>query len=64
MSMSPISALSVVFARPHVGSLGAASWPMNVVQGCSGHMSVNHGDTTGTTETKRLIPGHLMGVLT
>jgi hypothetical protein len=37
---------------------------MNVVQGCNGHMSVNHGDTTGTTESKRLVPGHLMGVLT
>jgi hypothetical protein len=60
MSMSPISASSIVFAR----SLGYASWPMNVAQGCNGHMSVNHGDTTGTTESKRLTPGHLMGVLT
>ncbi len=64
MSMTPISAPSVAFARPHVGSLGLASWPMNVVQGCNGHMSVNHGDTTGTTESKRLTPGHLMGALT
>jgi len=64
MSMSPISAPSVAFARPHVGSLGDASWSTNVVQGCNGHMSVNHQDTTGTTESKRLNPGHLMGALT
>jgi hypothetical protein len=61
MSMSPISAPSFAFARPHVGSLGAAWWPMDLVQGC---MSVNHGETTGTTGSKRLDPGHLMGVLT
>jgi hypothetical protein len=64
MSMSPTSAPSVAFARPRVGSLAHASWPMNVVQGSNGHMSVNHGDTTGTTESKRLTPGHLMGALT
>jgi hypothetical protein len=64
MSMSPISAPSVVVARPHVGSLGHTSWPMTVAQGCNGYMSVNHDDTTGTTESKRLIPGHLEGVLT
>ena len=63
MSMSPTIAPSVAFARLHVGSLGAASWPMNVAQGCNGHMSVNHGDTT-TTESKRLTPGHLTGALT
>jgi hypothetical protein len=67
MSMSPISAPSVAFARPRVGSLGYASWPTNAATGCTGHMSVmavNHGDTTGTTESKRLTPGHLMGALT
>ncbi len=64
MIISPICAPSFVAARPRVGALGAASWPMNVVQGSNGYMSVNHGDTTGTTESKRLTPGHLMGVLT
>ncbi len=63
MIMSPTIAPSVALARPHVGSFGAASWPTNVAQGCSGYMSVNHGDTT-TTESKRLTPGHLMGALT
>ena len=63
MTMTPAIATSVVFARPHVGSLGAASWPTTVAQGCNGYMSVNHGDTT-TTESKRLTPGHLMGALT
>ena len=62
MSMTPTIEASVVFARPRVGSIGA-SWPTNVAQGCNGHMSVNHGDTT-TTESKRLTPGHLMGALT
>ena len=67
MSMSPISAPSVAFACPWVGSLGDASWPTNAATGCTGHMSVmavNHGDTTGITESKRLTPGHLMGALT
>jgi hypothetical protein len=64
MSISPISAPSIAFARHHVGSLGYASWPMNVAQVCTGQMSVNLGDTTGTTESKRLTPGHLMGALT
>ena len=53
--------------RPRVGSLGYASWPTNAATGCTGQMSVmavNHGDTTGTTESKRLTPGHLMGALT
>jgi hypothetical protein len=61
MSMSPISATSFAVARPYVGSLGSASWPMDLAQGC---MSANHGETTGTTGFKRLSPGHLMGVLT
>jgi hypothetical protein len=61
MSMSPISAPSFVPARPHVGSLGCGSWPMDLAQG---HMSVNHRETTGTTGSKRLDPGHLMGALT
>jgi hypothetical protein len=64
MSMSPIAAPSFAVARPHVGSWVAASWPMDLAQGC---MSVNHDETTGTTGTtgsKRLDPGHLMGVLT
>jgi hypothetical protein len=60
MSMSPISAPSIAFARHHVGSLGYASWPAQVC----GQMSVNFGDTTGNTESKRLTPGHLMGALT
>jgi hypothetical protein len=64
MSMSPTIAPLVAFARPRVGSLGYASWPMNVAPGCNGHMSVNHGDTTGTTESKRLTPGYLLGALT
>jgi hypothetical protein len=64
MTTSPISAPSFALARPRVASLGYASWPMNVAQGCNGHMSVNHGDTTGAIESKRLDPGHLMGVLT
>jgi hypothetical protein len=63
MNMSPTITPSVVFARPQVGPLGAASWPMYVAPGCNGHMSVNHGDTT-TTESKRLTPGHLLGALT
>lgn len=64
MSTSPISAPSFALPRLRVVSLGDASWPMNVAQGCNGHMSVNHADTTGTTESKRLDPGHLLGALT
>lgn len=55
---------SFVVARPRVDSFAYASWPMPVVQGCNGHTTVNHGDTTVTPESKRLTPGDLHGGLT
>ena len=59
MIMSPISIPSFVLARPHAV---AASWPMSR---CSGHLFANQVDTTtGTTGSKRLDPGLLMGALT
>jgi len=64
MSTSLTIAPSIVATRPYTGSFADASWPMHAVKVCSGHMSVNQGDTTGTTEFKRLIPGDLTGGLT
>lgn len=64
MSTSFTIAPSIVVARPRVESFTDAAWPMHTVQGCTGHTSVNLGNTTGTTESKRLTPGDLIGVLT
>jgi hypothetical protein len=61
MIMSPISIPSFDFARPHAVAAGVASWSMYL---CSGHLSANQVDTTGTTGSKRLHPGLLMGALT
>ena len=61
MIKSPISIPSAVFARPHADAMGVASWSMCLNQG---HVSANPVDTTGTTGSKRLDPGLLMGALT
>jgi hypothetical protein len=62
MIMSPISIPSFALARPHAGAAVAASWPMSL---CSGHLFANQVDTTtGTTGSKRLDPGLLLGTLT
>ena len=61
MITTPISTPSFASARPHAGDVGVASWPMYL---SCGHVSVNQGGTIGTTESKRLSPGLLLGVLT
>lgn len=64
MNISPTNAPSVVVARPRVGFFAYATWPMHAVTGCTDHMAVNQGDSTGITESKRLTPGDLTGDLT
>lgn len=61
MIIAPISHPSFAFARPHAGDMGVASWSMYL---SCGHVCVNQGGTIGTTESKRLDPGLLLGVLT
>ena len=73
MSIAPTNAPSVVVARPRPGTFAPASfapavhvpavWSKTLVA-CNASMSIGHGDTSGTTESKGLTPGHLMGVLT
>jgi hypothetical protein len=66
MSIAPTNAPSVVVARPRGWSFAAASWSKKLMA-CTASMTIEHGDTTGTTngtESERLTPGHLMGVLT
>lgn len=64
MSTSFTNATSIVDARPRVGFVAASSWSMQSIAGCTAHMTVNSGHTTGTTESKRLTPGDLTGALT
>jgi hypothetical protein len=70
MSMTPTAIIASVSPRPYatqrstsvVGSLVGASFGTNWT--CSDHMSIEHNPTTVTTESKRLGPGSLAGVLT
>lgn len=70
MSITPTVIIASVSTRPYaaqgstsvVGSLVGASFGTNWK--CSDHMSIEHNPTTVTTESKRLGPGPLAGVLT
>ena len=70
MSITPTAIIASVSPRPCAtqrstsvgGSLVGASFGTNWV--CSDHMSTEHNPITVTTESKRLGPGSLAGVLT
>jgi hypothetical protein len=70
MSITPTAIVASVSPRPYaaqrsttvVGSLIGASFGTNWK--CSDHMSIEHNPATVTTESKRLDPGSLAGVLT
>ena len=70
MSMTPTAIIASVSPRPYatqrstsvIGSLVGASFGTNWT--CSDHMSIEHNPTTVTTESKRLGPGSLAGILT
>ena len=58
MNCAPTAISPFTFARPHAD---VAAWPMHLI---AGYMSANQVGTTGDTESKRLTPGLLLGVLT
>ena len=70
MSMTPTAIIASVSPRPYatqrstsvIGSLVGASFCTNWT--CSDHMCMEHNPTTVTSESKRLGPGSLAGVLT
>jgi hypothetical protein len=70
MSITPTAIIASASPRPYatqrstsvVGQLVGASFGANWV--CFDHMSIKHNPTTVTTESKRLDPGSLAGVLT